>query len=598
MSITCKTGCGQQVVYENIEFTDGFVYHCPHNLDSSLHYCPIFHSPASLFGHPFGGYPFDANPFRENSYGNEIEKLGQIFYEFDELIMSKNKSLSVEDIRIYKTRLHSFLNMLPINGLYTDATDGLVDYDRNSYEKALASGALNNRYIEYYESPEFNLKNYQFYTHFTLSSQPITALKKIYYVLEGESKNFKTCQQLEKEISENSPDYKPNYEENPFELQLIDALKQLEFFQNKLKNNPLDKDKENKINDVIKYYHELIDGIPLDEWDTRKHIFNGAGSNGIKDEIRNWYDNKKRFLKITALSEKLKVSYDEAETLYDSNWDYMDSDTKKEHISLYDEYNEDEKSKIISSTYQEIESSFPNLVKEFLEIGIFGSESSRQIVNEKLKKVETRTVTPENDGFFNIVKIRELIFKNARDQMQEMIEDSVIIDNEEASVELSSEYEYHEPSKYDFETHFNHNSIVHLSKTEKNLRQLIISGIYDNDVDFLKKHFKTLWEQIIDTKLRSEKNIRKPKEDTELDYATFGQLLDILKNKETQNRVKIKKIDAYDSLIKNIDLLLPLRNELDHVRGTVDGDLEISAKCIVVGICTHIDEFCSEILYR
>ena len=83
----------------------------------------------------------------------------------------------------------------------------------------------------------------------------------------------------------------------------------------------------------------------------------------------------------------------------------------------------------------------------------------------------------------------------------------------------------------DFETHFNHNSIVHLSKTEKNLRQLIISGIYDNDVDFLKKHFKTLWEQIIDTKLRSEKNIRKPKEDTELDYATFGQLLDILKNK-------------------------------------------------------------------
>jgi hypothetical protein len=182
--------------------------------------------------------------------------------------------------------------------------------------------------------------------------------------------------------------------------------------------------------------------------------------------------------------------------------------------------------------------------------------------------------------------------------VQEMIEDSLIIDSEEASVELSSEYEHHEPSKYDFETHFNHNSIVHLSKTEKNLRQLIISGIYDNDVDFLKKHFKTLWEQIIDTKLRSEKNIRKPKEDTELDYATFGQLLDILKNKETQNRVKIKKIDAYDSLIKNIDLLLPLRNELDHVRGTVDGDLEISAKCIVVGICTHIDEFCSEILYR
>ena len=56
---------------------------------------------------------------------------------------------------------------------------------------------------------------------------------------------------------------------------------------------------------------------------------------------------------------------------------------------------------------------------------------------------------------------------------------------------------------------------------------------------------------------------------------------------------KIKKIGTYDSLIKNIEVLLPYRNELDHVRGTVDGDLEISAKCIVVGICTQIDTFCS-----
>jgi len=62
MSVTCKTGCGQQVVYENIEFTDGFAYQCPHNLDSSLHYCPIFYSPASLFQDPQGGHTFDANP--------------------------------------------------------------------------------------------------------------------------------------------------------------------------------------------------------------------------------------------------------------------------------------------------------------------------------------------------------------------------------------------------------------------------------------------------------------------------------------------------------------------------------------------------------
>jgi hypothetical protein len=594
MSITCKTGCGQQVVYENIEFTDGFVYHCPHNLDSSLHYCPIFYSPKSLFQDPLGGHTFDAHPYRENSYGHEILKINEIFFEFDNLVISKNKNLSIEDIKIYKTRLQAFLNILPINGLYTDTTDGLYDYDKESYEKALASGALNNKYIEYCESPEINLENYRFGTHYTLSSSPLIALKKIYYILEGNSENFKKCQQLEKEISQNTPEYQPNYEENPHVSQLIEAKKQMNFFREKLRNLG-DADKGSEITDAIEYYHQLIEGANHND----EVKFNGILYNhGIKNDIMDWYDNKKRFLKITALSEKLKVSYDEAETLFNSHWDYMDSDTKKEFISLYDEDDEDEKSKIISSTYQELESSFPNLVKEFLEVGVFGSESSRQIVNEKLKDIETTTVTPEEDGFFNIVKIRELIFKNARNEVQEMIEGSLIIDSDETSVELSSEYEHHEPSKYDFETHFNHNSIVHLSKTEKNLRQLIISGIYDNDVDFLKKHFKTLWEQIIDTKLRSEKNIRKPKEDTELDYATFGQLLDILKNKETQNRVKIKKIDAYDSLIKNIDLLLPFRNELDHVRGTVDGDLEISAKCIVVGICTHIDEFCSEILYR
>jgi len=348
---------------------------------------------------------------------------------------------------------------------------------------------------------------------------------------------------------------------------------------------------------VIKYYHELIDGIPLDEFDSRKHIFNGVGSNGIKDEIRNWYTAKKSHLKFTALSNELKISYREAETLSYFHWDYLDFETKKECIPHYGEFNfnADEKLKIINSTYQELESSFPNLVKELLELGVFGSESSRQIVNENEKDIMT---TPEKDGFFNIVKIRELIFKNARNDAQEIMEDILITDGEETSVELSSEYENHEPAKYDFETHFNNNSIVHLSKTEKNLRQLIISHIYDNDVDFIKKHFKTLWNQMEDTKLRSEKNIRTPTMETELDYATFGQLLDVLKNKETQNRVKIKKIDAYDSLIKNIDLLLPYRNELDHSRGTVDGDLELSAKCVVVGICTQIDEFCSNILYR
>jgi hypothetical protein len=590
MSIICKTGCSQQVVYENIEFTDGFAYQCPHNLDNSLHYCPIFHSNSTLFGCPHGGHPFDANPYRENSYGSEIEKIGEIFYEFDQLVISKNKNLSVEDIEIYKTRLQSFLNILPINGLYTDVIDGMDSIDNQSFEKAMDSGVLNEAYVD----SEYGHQN----VYFTLSSSPLSALKKIYYILEGDSINFKKCQQLEKEISENTPSWKPNYQENPYELQLIETQKQLEFFQNKLKNNVEDEDKENKINDIIHYYHELINGIPMDEFDTRKHIFNGVGSNGIIDDIKNWYESKKDHLRYTTISEKLKISLDEAKTLSNAHWDYMDIETKKLLVEDDDDLNADEKLKVVNSTYKEFEVYFPNKVKELLEFGVFGSDSSRQIVNEKEKVVST-TNSSEDSGLFNINKIRELIFQNTRNDVEEMMEE-VLSTTEmgETSSDISSEFEKHEPVKYDFNSHFEQNSIVHLSNTEKHIRKLIINQIYDCDINFLKKHFKQIWIDMENTKLRDGKNIQRPKEETELDYATFGQLLEILKNKETKNRVKIKNFESQENLIKKIEMILPYRNQLDHARGTINGDLNTNSKYIVVGICNEIDEFCSVILYQ
>ena len=596
MSITCKTGCGQQVVYENIEFTDGFAYQCPHNLDDSLHYCPIFYDHSSLFTGPGGGMAFDANPFRENSYGSEIEKFGQIFYEFEELVMTKNKNLSVEDINIYKTRLQSFLNAFPINGLYTDATDGLQAYDKQGFENALESGAVNSRHYEYYKSYMDHEDSAINNISFTLSSSPITALKKIYYILEGDSVNFKKCQQFEKEIKENAPKWITSYEENPFELKLIEAQKQLKIFQDKLKNNVEVKNKENTIKDIIQYYHELINGIktPLDEWDTRKHVFNGLGSDGIKDEIKNWYDNKKIYLKFKTLSEKLKISYEEAQTLSYHHWDYFDNEEKKKWLNRI---NADEKSKIINSTYQELESSFPNLVKELLEFGIFGSESSRQIVNSTKKGV-TQSSEFSIVSLFNIHKIRELIFKNAQNNVQEIMEEFLTTDNEEISSNISLEFEERKPLEYNFNSHLNQNSMIHLSNAEKHLRKLIINEIYDCDVNFLKKHFKQIWMDIENTKSRDGKNIQKPREETVLDYATFGQLLDILKNKESKNRVKIKKLDSHENLIQKIEIILPYRNQLSHNRGTIDGDLDINSKAIVVGLCNEIDEFCSRILHR
>lgn len=39
MTISCRTGCGQDVLYEMESFPDGFIYHMPLNLDETIHNC-------------------------------------------------------------------------------------------------------------------------------------------------------------------------------------------------------------------------------------------------------------------------------------------------------------------------------------------------------------------------------------------------------------------------------------------------------------------------------------------------------------------------------------------------------------------------------
>ena len=39
MTILCRTGCNQQVIYEENEFPDGFIYLLPVNLDGTIHNC-------------------------------------------------------------------------------------------------------------------------------------------------------------------------------------------------------------------------------------------------------------------------------------------------------------------------------------------------------------------------------------------------------------------------------------------------------------------------------------------------------------------------------------------------------------------------------
>lgn len=39
MVILCRTGCGEEISYEEFEFEDGYVYYLPRNLDGSIHNC-------------------------------------------------------------------------------------------------------------------------------------------------------------------------------------------------------------------------------------------------------------------------------------------------------------------------------------------------------------------------------------------------------------------------------------------------------------------------------------------------------------------------------------------------------------------------------
>ena len=40
MTIQCRTGCGEQINYEQHPFPDGFSYFLPLNLDGTIHDCP------------------------------------------------------------------------------------------------------------------------------------------------------------------------------------------------------------------------------------------------------------------------------------------------------------------------------------------------------------------------------------------------------------------------------------------------------------------------------------------------------------------------------------------------------------------------------
>ena len=307
MSIMCKTGCNQQVTYENIEFADGFVYFLPRNLDTTIHYCPIFYDMSFAFADPGGPYFFDKYELRENSYGHEIRKVHDFLYHFEiSIIRVKRDAIRREDILVFKNKLQSYLNNLPISGYYTDTgDDDLGSWDEERIDK-----------LGLCEPPGPKLSTFSF--------SPLHALYQAYYVL-GETSDSIKCKKLIEEISASGPDFHASLynDGNPYEKKLIDVRKQLKILQDRLSEDP----SNNKIKDAILFYEYSITGWDFDD-DAGLHT--GTPSTGLQKRVLEWHEEKRRFLEDLAKAKEKNLSYSE---LMNEEWEEV---TKKHGVKVDD----------------------------------------------------------------------------------------------------------------------------------------------------------------------------------------------------------------------------------------------------------------------
>tara|TARA_Y100001936_G_C16037733_1_gene649605 strand:- start:86 stop:1651 length:1566 start_codon:yes stop_codon:yes gene_type:complete len=520
----CKTGCKQQVTYENIEFSDGFVYFLARNLDSSIHYCPIFYNHSFGFNDPGGPRFFDSNKIRENSYGHEIHKVYDFLYDFDIFLRRKKNSLQLNDILEFKNKLQSYLNNLPISGYFTDELDGVLGYWDEEY---ILKKGLN-------EPPGDKFSTFSF--------TPMHTLSQVYYVL-GKTSDVLKCKKLIKDIESGTPDYfESEYGfDNPYEIKLIDVRKQLEILRDKLNEDP----SNNEIKDAIQFYEYSISGWNhCPENSKGEHV--QVPSIGLKEEILNWYEGKKKFLIDLKEAKEKNLSISE---LYDEKLDWPSEESFSQ--------------KGIEPSFVKNGTAWPKL--------------------ETLRK----HISSHDDELDNVVK-------NLKESQTELDEELIELEELE-SFDSAVKSKSNIPS---FEDNFNQNSLFHLSITEQNLRRFIIFELFDNDVYFMKKHFNQIWDEIELTKIKQRRKISPPLEETELDFSNMGHLIKILENKETKNRAKSKNIESLSDLITKLDIVNEYRNQLAHHRGLIDGDLPIEKKMILVGLCNEINMFCANISYR
>jgi hypothetical protein len=140
------------------------------------------------------------------------------------------------------------------------------------------------------------------------------------------------------------------------------------------------------------------------------------------------------------------------------------------------------------------------------------------------------------------------------------------------------------------EKEYSKHTQIHLAKLEMNLRKFILK-IYDNDIRFILNNFPQMLEHITEQQKKHEKLLYDTKETNELEKITFGQLIKILENKHTRKKVMDHGITNLDDVIFHLTMTSKYRNQLDHSKGLVDGDLPRDHKNLVISNCRILNQF-------
>ncbi len=180
------------------------------------------------------------------------------------------------------------------------------------------------------------------------------------------------------------------------------------------------------------------------------------------------------------------------------------------------------------------------------------------------------------------------LYKNRFEKFRETIGQDTAILEEEIKVDdtVDKEQSVDEASKPSSQTLF--------GKKKKQFREFI-QYLYDDDTEIIWANLPVVHEDIKMNRKRQEKSLYKPNNESDLAYATHGELVTILKNHDTRERAKEKGIKNYNEALKLCEFVLADRNALDHDE---IGELPPGWAEFNRGACTILDEFFDDVKHR